>query len=125
VVGRRRRRALLSDPDRASATLAELAGAGVQVSLDDLGRGQTSLGYLSALPVHELKVDKSFVLDMLENPAHAAIVRSIVRPRAQPRAARGGRGVETELSLTAFRETHSVDVFSTSISADPRDPRDA
>ena len=48
------------------------------MSLDDFGIGQTSLGYLSSLPVHELKIDKSFVMDMLANPAHAAIVRSIV-----------------------------------------------
>ena len=48
------------------------------MSLDDFGIGQTSLGYLSSLPVHELKIDKSFVMDMLDNPAHAAIVRSIV-----------------------------------------------
>ena len=69
---------MLADPERAAAVLTELASAGVKVSLDDFGRGQTSLGYLSALPIHELKIDKSFVLDMLENPAHAAIVRSIV-----------------------------------------------
>ena len=49
-------------------------GAGiVRVSLDDFGQGQTSLGYLSALPVHELKIDKSFVSDMVVNAAHAAI----------------------------------------------------
>jgi len=50
----------------------------VRISLDDFGSGQTSLGYLSALPIHELKIDKSFVTDMLVNSAHAAIVRSIV-----------------------------------------------
>ena len=70
--------ALLADPARAASVLGELAAAGVDISLDDFGRGQTSLGYLSALPIDELKVDKGFVLDMLEKPAHAAIVRSIV-----------------------------------------------
>jgi len=70
--------ALLTDPPRAAAVLSELDAAGVGVSLDDFGIGQTSLGYLSSLPVHELKIDKSFVMDMLANPAHAAIVRSIV-----------------------------------------------
>ena len=70
--------ALLTDPPRAAAVLAQLDAVGVRVSLDDFGIGQTSLGYLSSLPVHELKIDKSFVMDMLANPAHAAIVRSIV-----------------------------------------------
>src|SRR5581483_585614 len=70
--------ALIADPERAKASLAELDAHGVRVSIDDFGQGQTSLGYLSDLPVHELKIDKGFVYDMLTNPAHAAIVRSIV-----------------------------------------------
>jgi diguanylate cyclase (GGDEF)-like protein len=70
--------ALLTDPIRAASVLAELAAAGVKVSLDDFGCGQTSLGYLSALPVHELKIDKSFVTDMMNDASHDAIVRSII-----------------------------------------------
>jgi EAL domain-containing protein (putative c-di-GMP-specific phosphodiesterase class I) len=70
--------ALLADPERAADVLARLADAGVRISLDDFGQGQTSLGYLSALPLHELKIDRSFVADMLDNAAHAAIVRSII-----------------------------------------------
>ena len=58
--------------------LAEIRSAGIKVSLDDFGIGQTSLGYLSSLPVDELKIDKSFVMDMVENHSHAAIVRSII-----------------------------------------------
>jgi EAL domain-containing protein (putative c-di-GMP-specific phosphodiesterase class I) len=101
--------ALLSDPGRASATLAELSAAGVKVSLDDFGRGQTSLGYLSALPINELKIDKSFVLDMLENPAHAAIVRSIVDLGHNLELRVVGEGVETSASLDALCAT-SCDV---------------
>jgi diguanylate cyclase (GGDEF)-like protein len=70
--------ALLTDPQQAAEVLAELADAGVKISLDDFGRGQTSLGYLSALPVHELKIDRSLVSDMCQNPGHAAIVRSMI-----------------------------------------------
>jgi len=70
--------ALLVDPKSASAVLERLALVGVRISLDDFGQGQTSLGYLSELPIHELKIDKGFVMDMLENDAHAAIVRSII-----------------------------------------------
>jgi EAL domain-containing protein (putative c-di-GMP-specific phosphodiesterase class I) len=84
--------ALLIDPTGAAIVLGDLAASGVKISLDDFGRGQTSLGYLSALQIDELKVDKSFVLDMLENPAHAAIVRSIIRSRTQPETPRGRRG---------------------------------
>jgi diguanylate cyclase len=70
--------ALLTDPSRAARLLNQLAAAGVYSSLDDFGQGQTSLAYLAELPVRELKIDKSFVVDMLKNPAHAAIVKSII-----------------------------------------------
>jgi diguanylate cyclase (GGDEF)-like protein len=70
--------ALMTDPEVAGDVLARLSMAGVRISVDDFGTGQTSLTYLSTLPLHELKIDKSFVGDLPENPAHAAIVRSVV-----------------------------------------------
>ena len=95
--------ALLDDPDRAARTLARLSDVGVRISLDDFGRGQTSLGYLSALPIHELKIDKSFVIDMLTRPAHAAIVRSIVDLGHNLGLSVVGEGVETEDTLMMLR----------------------
>ncbi|MEY2404422.1 MAG: diguanylate cyclase [Acidimicrobiaceae bacterium] len=88
--------ALLADPERAASALAKLSDFGVRISLDDFGSGQTSLGYLSALPIHELKIDKSFVTDMLVNPAHAAIVRSIIDLGHNLSLSVVGEGVETE-----------------------------
>lgn len=70
--------ALLSDRARAATILRALTTRGVRISIDDFGSGQTSLGYLSSLPIDELKIDRTFVFDMLDNPADAAIVRSIV-----------------------------------------------
>ncbi len=70
--------ALLTDPGRAGSVLAELSAHGVRISIDDFGIGQTSLSFLSSLPVHELKIDQGFVTDMTSVPAHGAIVRSIV-----------------------------------------------
>ncbi len=69
---------LLSDPPRAAATLRRLHEAGFTISIDDFGAGQTSLGYLSMLPISELKIDKSFVLSMFDNVRNAAIVRSVI-----------------------------------------------
>jgi diguanylate cyclase (GGDEF)-like protein len=88
--------ALLADPPRAAAVLAHLAEAGVRISLDDFGQGQTSLGYLSALPLHELKIDKGFVIDMAITPAQRAIVRSIVDLGHNLGLRVVGEGVETE-----------------------------
>jgi diguanylate cyclase (GGDEF)-like protein len=96
--------ALLTDPVGAVKVLGELAAVGVKVSLDDFGAGQTSLGYLSALSLHELKIDKSFVLDMLEHPAHAAIVRSIVDLGHNLGLRVVGEGVETTEVLSWLSE---------------------
>ena len=70
--------ALLADPVRAALALSQLDAFGVRISLDDFGTGQTSLRYLTSLPIDELKIDMTFVSDMLENPSHEAIVRAIV-----------------------------------------------
>jgi diguanylate cyclase (GGDEF)-like protein len=96
--------ALLIDPRRAAGVLAELATSGVRVSLDDFGQGQTSLGYLSALPLHELKIDKSFVSDMVVNTAHAAIVRSVVELGHNLSLRVVAEGVETDDVLETLRE---------------------
>jgi len=70
--------ALVTDAHRAAAVLGQLSVAGHRLSLDDFGQGYTSLSQLSELPLTELKIDKSFVLNMLQNPNDAAIVRSII-----------------------------------------------
>jgi diguanylate cyclase len=96
--------ALVTDPTRAAIVLGQLDDAGVRVSIDDFGKGQTSLGYLSELPVHELKIDRIFVWDMLDNPAHAAIVRSIVDLGHNLSMRVIAEGVETEEVLDRLRE---------------------
>lgn len=95
--------ALLTDPERAAAILRTLSQHGVRISIDDFGSGQTSLGYLSTLPVDELKIDRSFVSDMLDSPAHKAIVRSIVDLGHNLSLRVVGEGVETSSVLTSLR----------------------
>jgi diguanylate cyclase (GGDEF)-like protein len=58
--------------------LGELHQLGLCVSIDDFGVGYSSLAYLQRLPVDEIKIDKSFVTDMVHNPENAAIVRSTI-----------------------------------------------
>jgi diguanylate cyclase (GGDEF)-like protein len=70
--------ALMTDPVRAAQSLEELGAAGVHLSIDDFGVGQTSLSYLSSLPVTELKIDRSFITDMRHDESHAAIARAII-----------------------------------------------
>lgn len=71
--------ALFVDPDAARVSLSTLHDAGIVLSIDDFGQGQTSLAYLAALPVDELKIDRAFVSRVVADPTHAAIVRSIVQ----------------------------------------------
>ncbi len=69
---------LITDPTRAAAVLAELDAMGVVLSVDDFGTGYGSLSYLRHLPVHEMKVDKSFVLQVVTADSDAAIVQSTI-----------------------------------------------
>jgi diguanylate cyclase (GGDEF)-like protein len=69
---------LAYDPENALETLRALDTAGIRISIDDFGTGYSSMSRLSALPVSELKVDRGFVLDMLNNPDHEVVVRTVV-----------------------------------------------
>ena len=91
--------ALVADLQRAELSLRRLAAAGVRVSVDDFGRGQTSLSHLSTLPLHEVKIDKTFVTDMREVESHAAIVRSVIDLAHNLGFEVVAEGVETETVL--------------------------
>jgi diguanylate cyclase (GGDEF)-like protein len=70
--------AIMDDPARAEATLKRLSERGFKLSIDDFGTGYSSLAYLKKLPVDELKIDKSFVLGMVDDDGDAKIVRSTI-----------------------------------------------
>jgi len=96
--------ALLTDPVKAARALAELDRAGIKISIDDFGQGQTSLGHLPKLPIHELKIDKQFVTDMLDNLSHAAIVRSVIDLGHNLGMRVVAEGVETSQTLHALQQ---------------------
>jgi EAL domain-containing protein (putative c-di-GMP-specific phosphodiesterase class I) len=70
--------ALMDDPAKAIATLHKLSANGIHLSIDDFGTGYSSLSYLKRMPVHELKIDKSFVLGMAHDLEDETIVRSTI-----------------------------------------------
>ncbi|MCP3672902.1 MAG: EAL domain-containing protein [Gammaproteobacteria bacterium] len=69
---------LMSNMEHAITTLKTLSDMGVSLSLDDFGTGYSSLSYLKQFPVDKLKVDQSFVRDIMVNPGDASIVASII-----------------------------------------------
>lgn len=70
--------AVMKDPTRAREILEQLDDMGISLEIDDYGTGFSSLAYLKLLPVNTLKIDKSFVIDMLKDPNDLIIVRSTI-----------------------------------------------
>jgi len=71
--------AIMRDPEQAAAQLNELAAMGVRIALDDFGVGYSSLGYLKLLPIAVLKMDRSFIQDVIDSMDAASLARGIVR----------------------------------------------
>lgn len=70
--------AIMADPVRAFEMLGQLSAMGIKLSIDDFGTGYSSLAHLKQMPVNELKIDKSFVMNMEADENDVVIVRSII-----------------------------------------------
>jgi diguanylate cyclase (GGDEF)-like protein len=95
---------VMDQPDRALATLQELARVGVGLSVDDFGTGYSSLAYLQRLPVNELKIDRSFVIGLMGSASDGEIVRSTVGLGHNLGLSIVAEGVEDHGSLAFLRE---------------------
>jgi diguanylate cyclase (GGDEF)-like protein len=90
---------IMEDETRHVAILQELADIGVKISVDDFGTGYASFAYLTRLPVHQVKIDKSFVGLMDVSPNDAAVVRSVIELGRDLGIVVVAEGVETESHL--------------------------
>jgi EAL domain-containing protein (putative c-di-GMP-specific phosphodiesterase class I) len=91
------------DPRRGVEMLERLAAMGVRLSIDDFGTGYSSLAYLQRLPVHELKVDRTFVMGIGADRNNAAIVRTIVDLGHNLGLSVVAEGVEDQVCWDALR----------------------
>jgi EAL domain-containing protein (putative c-di-GMP-specific phosphodiesterase class I) len=96
--------ALMTNPRAALTVLTSLADLQCKLSLDDFGTGYSSLAYLQSLPIHELKIDRSFVMSMERAKTAAALVRSIINLGHSVGLAVVAEGVESQEAYDALRE---------------------
>jgi len=95
---------LLGDAVAAAASLSAIRDLGVRVSIDDFGTGYSSLAYMRNLPIDEVKIDRSFVSDVAEDPTAAAIVASVVGLGHALGLVVVAEGVETAAQLDTVRQ---------------------
>jgi len=95
--------AMMSNPMLAVDTLTEFSNMGFGISVDDYGTGFSSLSYLSKLPVDELKIDKSFVINIDTDPSNETIVRSTIELAHNLGLNVVAEGIETQLVWNMLR----------------------
>jgi EAL domain-containing protein (putative c-di-GMP-specific phosphodiesterase class I) len=95
---------LLQSAGQVAETVRRLKHLGVRLSIDDFGTGYSSLSYLKRFAIDKLKIDASFVRDIVSDPEDAAIVRAIVQLGHSLKLRVTAEGVETEAQLAFLRE---------------------
>lgn len=99
--------------EQAVATLRALKSAGFSIAIDDFGTGFSSLSYLKLLPIQKLKVDRSFITDIIHDQDDAAIVRAIISMARHLGLTVVAEGVETEAQAAFLKREgcHQVQGF--------------
>jgi diguanylate cyclase (GGDEF)-like protein len=97
---------LVTEGSVAHAVLNDLQALGIRIAIDDFGIGYSSLSYLAKLPVHSLKVDRSFIAGLGSPGQDASIVTAMVELAHKLGLAVVAEGVETEAELAELRRAH-------------------
>src|SRR5690554_2634390 len=97
---------VMQNPDKVEDTLQEFRSLGLHLSLDDFGTGYSSLAYLKRFPFNTVKIDRTFVTDIISNPDDSAIASAIIGMAHSLRMHVIAEGVETEEQLKFLRAQH-------------------
>ena len=113
---------LLSDTDETLATLGRLRALGVTIAMDDFGTGYSSLGYLQKFPFDKIKIDRSFIRGLGQDPHAAAIICAVVGMGRALGIRVNAEGVEDERQAFLLRQEGCDEVqgflFSRAVPAD-------
>lgn len=101
---------LLEKSDRNIAILNQLRGLGVRISMDDFGTGYSSIGYLRSFPFDKIKIDQSFVRDLMVDEGSLAIVRAIAGLGISFGMTTTAEGVETEEQMRCLNLEGCIEV---------------
>jgi EAL domain-containing protein (putative c-di-GMP-specific phosphodiesterase class I) len=96
--------ALIRSPAEAVSTLQDLRERGIRLAVDDYGTGQSTLSYLKHLPVHELKIDKSFVTSLADSKSDQILVRSTIDLAHELGLQVVAEGIEDQRTLDMLRD---------------------
>jgi diguanylate cyclase (GGDEF)-like protein len=94
----------IEDPARALAMLDAIAALGVSLSIDDFGTGYSSLSHLARMPVHEMKIDRSFIQSLESDPEFATVVRAAIDMGHGLGLKVVAEGIETAAAANRLRE---------------------
>lgn len=98
--------AVLYDTDQVVRTLNELSELGVRIAIDDFGTGFSSLSYLKLMPANKIKIDRSFIKDVIHNRSDAAITQGVISMAHHLSLEVVAEGVETEAHAAFLRRNH-------------------
>ncbi|RLT95333.1 MAG: EAL domain-containing protein [Ketobacter sp.] len=96
--------AIMTDPDEALTMMNALNEAGIRLSIDDFGTGYSSLSYLKKLPVDELKIDRSFVMEMASNSEDQLLVKTTLSMGHHLSMVVVAEGIEDEATLRILKD---------------------
>jgi diguanylate cyclase (GGDEF)-like protein len=113
--------ALIENIDQAVGILQRLRATGVRISIDDFGTGLASLSYLKRLPIDQLKIDISFIRDIMHDPSDAQIVKAIINLGHSLDLEVVAEGVETQAQRD-FLAGNGCDLMQGYLFAQPMDP---